>query len=119
MNSIGQQIQDEYLQITKKMLSLGKLRICDVYPTVRIIRVELYETALKASNKISKQRFWEDINLLLQDIHECDKRLLNDRISYENKQALINILRRFLKQNRFSGDKDVKLFRESFEKEIL
>lgn len=113
MCNANQIILDEYLQITRKMLSLGKIRIGDVYPSVRLIRPEFYRIALKASNQISKQHFLEDMQLLKQDIDRCDELIVKNDISCEHKSRLEDMFNHFLKRNRFKGDKDIEFFKES------
>ena len=107
--------RDMYLHTIEKMLSLGKLRIADIYPIICLIRPHLYSIALKTSCLISKERFLEDIKLLKNDILDYEtlwaKLISTDEISQSNKQQLLDIFKRYLKINRFKGDSDVEQYK--------
>lgn len=92
------------------MLSLGKLRICVVYPGVRMKNPDLYTLALKTSNYISKERFLEDLQILMNDILQADGYTLI---------KLQDILQHFLKRNRFLGDSDVEQIRKSTSQQTM
>ena len=107
--------RDMYLHTIEKMLLLGKLRIADIYPIVRLIRPHLYGIALKTSCLISKERFLEDIKLLKNDILDYEtlwaKLISTDEIPQSNKQQLLDIFKRYLKTNRFKGAIDVEQYK--------
>ena len=111
----NEELRDVYLHTTEKMLSLGKLRIADIYPIVRLIRPHFYSIALKTSCLISKERFLEDMELLKSDISDFEARWSNftysDDIPQDNKRELMDIFKRYLKRNRFKGDSDVEQFK--------
>ena len=109
-------IRNEYLNIVKKMLSLGIIRMSDIYPKVRIINPEFYRIALTLSNKTSKKDFVEDLNLLCQDIDKCEE-FLNEYGLFQDKQkALEDIFYHFINNNQYKDDNDVVLFRKFFKR---
>lgn len=113
---MDENIRNEYLNITRKMLSLGIIRISDIYPKVRIANPEFYFIALTYSNKTSKQSFLEDLKLLCQDIQKCNELLTEYNLFEKQKQILDNIFYHFIEDNQYEGDNDVELFRRTFKK---
>lgn len=85
---MDENIRNEYLNITRKMLSLGIIKISDIYPKVRIANPEFYFIALTYSNKTSKQSFLEDLKLLCQDIQKCNE-LLTEYDLFEKQRKYI------------------------------
>ena len=109
-------IRNEYSNIVKKMLSLGIIRMSDIYPKVRIINPEFYSIALALSNKTSKKDFVEDLSLLCQDIDKC-KEFLSEYDLFEGKlKTLEDIFYHFISNNQYKDDNDVVLFRKFFKK---
>lgn len=113
---MDEKIRNEYLHITRKMLSLGIIRISDIYPKVRIANPEFYFLALTYSNKTSKQSFLEDLKLLYQDIRKCNELLAKYNLFKKQNQILENIFYHFIKDNQYEGDNDVEFFRRNFKK---
>ena len=85
---MDENVRNEYLHITRKMLSLGIIRISDIYPKVRIANPEFYSLALTYSSKTSKQSFLEDLKLLYQDIQKCNELLTEYNVFGNQKQAV-------------------------------
>lgn len=108
-------LHDEYLHTIEKMLSLGKLRISEIYPVVRLIRPHFYDIALKTSSLISKERFLEDMEMLHCDIIGFEKQwstyFADIEIPMNKRRELMDIFDRYLRRNRFKGDSDVELFK--------
>ncbi len=113
---MDENVRNEYLHITRKMLSLGIIRISDIYPKVRIANPEFYSLALTYSSKTSKQSFLEDLKLLYQDIQKCNELLTEYNVFGNQKQTLENIFYHFIKDNQYKGDNDVEFFRKNFKK---
>ena len=104
------------------MLSLGKLRISDIYPIVRIVRPHFYRIALKTSNLISKERFLEDMRLLKHDIENCEAKwsgYTSYEFPHEKKMEMIDIFNHYLRRNRFKGDSDVELLKKNASELLL
>lgn len=113
---MNENIRNEYLNITKKMLSLGIIKLSDIYPNIRIINPEFYLIALPVSSKTSKQSFLEDLNLLYQDIQKCNELFNEHNLFEKQKDMLEDIFYRFIEDNQYEGDNDVELFRRTFRK---
>ena len=108
----NQELRDVYIHTTERMLSLGKLRIADIYPIIRLIRPHFYNIALKTSCLISKERFLEDMKLLKSDITNYEKLwssfTYSDYVPPDNKKELKDIFKRYLKRNSFNCDSDIE-----------
>lgn len=103
--------QNNTLQLTKRLVLLGKIKLSDIPFYLRTSQKSFYIMAMRYTRGfLNSKCFINVLNILLKDI-------INPKNT--NRANLIRLLEDSLMLNPYSGDENLEIFKKSIPKEIL